>query len=224
MKAKLWLQTWADRIDAMVLRERVIVFAAMALVFLFLFWKIFSDPLSAKQRETARQLAQKQVDTRVLQDEVQKLLGHQAIDPDAPRRAQLEDLQKKVAEADARLASKQSELLPPDRVPALLEEMLSRERGLKLVGLKSLPATPLFEEKTASAAGGKAPRLQVFRHGVEITVRGSYFDMLKYLNELEQLPLRMFWRDVEISADEYPIITMKLSVYTLSLDRSWVVV
>ena len=219
---KQWLQTWSERIDAMALRERVIVFSAMALVLLFLFWKLFSDPLSERQRDVARQLAQKQVDTRVLQDEVQKLLGQH--DPDTKLRAQVDELRKKVAEADARLASKQSELLPPDRVPALLEEMLSRERGLQLVALKSLPAAPLFEEKTAKAAGGKAPLLQVFRHGVEITVRGNYFDMLKYLSELEQLPLRMFWRDVEISGDEYPVITMKLSVYTLSLDRTWVVV
>jgi hypothetical protein len=34
----------------------------------------------------------------------------------------------------------------------------------------------------------------------------------------------MFWRDIDLDASAYPLITMKLGVYTLSLDRTWVVV
>ena len=223
---KQWWHKWSERIDAMVLRERAIVFFAAALVLLFLFNAVLSGPVTDRQRQVARQLAQKQLDTRQIQEQVQLLLGQRVQDPDAERRAHIEQLKQRVVEIDARLAEKQHELVAPDRVPGLLEEMLRRERKLELVDLRSLPPAALFENQAQPAGtdGTAVPALQVYRHGVELTVRGNYFDLVRYLGDLEQLPLRMFWREVDISGDAYPIITMKLSVYTLSLERTWVVV
>lgn len=223
---KQWWHKWSERIDAMVLRERAVVFFAAALVLLFLFNAVLSGPVTDRQRQVARQLAQKQLDTRQIQEQVQLLLGKRAQDPDAERRTHIEQLKQRVAEIDARLAEKQHELVAPDRVPGLLEEMLRRERKLELVDLRSLPPAPLFKNQAQpTGAGGTAvAALQVYRHGVELTVRGNYFDLVRYLGDLEQLPLRMFWREVDISGDAYPIITMKLSVYTLSLERTWVIV
>ncbi|HKO87582.1 MAG TPA: hypothetical protein VJU83_03590 [Burkholderiales bacterium] len=221
-------QMWADRLDGMSLRERVIVFFATTFILLFILKMLFSDPVTDRQKEIARDIAQKQVDARQIQDEVQKILGPRPDDPDNARQERIKELQAQVAALDARLAAKQRELVPPEEVTGMLEEMLRRERKLDLVGLRSLAPEPIFdEEKLTTAEDGtqtKTPRLQVYRHGVEVTVRGSYFDLLRYLDDLEQMPLRLFWRDVVIDGDDYPVITMKLSVYTLSLERSWVVV
>lgn len=221
-----WWQRWSERIDAMALRERAIVFVAAALVMLFLFFSLFGNPVTDRQRQIARQLAQKQADTRALQGEVQNLLGSRTQDPDAPKRERLEALKKRIAEVDARLAAKQRELVPPEQIPALLEEMLRRERKLDLVDLRSLPTVALFSEKEGSGEAAAAARagLQVYRHGVEVTVRGGYFDLMRYLSALERFPLRMFWKDVDLAATDYPMITMKLTVYTLSLERAWLVV
>jgi MSHA biogenesis protein MshJ len=135
-------------------------------------------------------------------------------------------LKRRIAQIDARLGEKQRELVPAERIPGLLEEMLRRERKLELVGLRSLPPVALFGDKDDTGEATTAARagLQVYRHGVELTVRGSYFDLLRYLSALEQLPLRMFWKEVDLATTEYPTITMKLTVYTLSLERAWVVV
>jgi MSHA biogenesis protein MshJ len=59
---------------------------------------------------------------------------------------------------------------------------------------------------------------------VEITVKGSYLDLLNYVGELEKLPLRMYWTKIDVAVDVYPEVTMKLAVYTLSLDKNWMVV
>ncbi len=221
-----WWQRWSERIDAMVLRERAVVFVAAALVVLFLFFSLFGNPVTDRQREIARALAQKQADTRALQGEVQKLLATRTQDLDAPKRERLAALKRRVAEIDARLAEKQRELVPPDRIPALLEEILRRERKLDLVDLQSLPAVPLFSDKEGSGEAAAAARagLQVYRHGVQVTVRGGYFDLLRYLAALERFPLRMFWSEVDLAATDYPTITMTLTVYTLSLERAWLVV
>jgi MSHA biogenesis protein MshJ len=225
---KQWWQKWSDRLDAMSLRERAIVFFAAALVVVFIFQSLLGGPTTDRQRQIARQLAQKHADTRALQDEVQKLLGARTQDPDAGRRAQIEALKKQIADVNARLADKQRELVPADRIPGLLEEILRRDRKLELVDLHSIPAVPLFGEsdkagEVAAAAAARAG-LQVYRHGVEVTVRGNYFDLMHYLDNLEKLPLRMFWREVDVATTNYPTITMKLTVYTLSLERAWLVV
>lgn len=222
---QLW-HKWSERIDAMMLRERAIVFFAAALVLLFLFDAMLSGPVTDRQRKVARQLAQKQMDTRRIQEQVQLLIGRHRQDPNAEQRAQIEELKQRLAEIDVQLAEKQHELVAPDRVPGLLEEMLRRERGLQLVDLRSLPPEPLFENQagSTSADGTAVATLQAYRHGVELTVRGGYFDLVRYLDDLEQLPLRMFWRQIDIDGEAYPRITMKLSVYTLSLERTWVVV
>jgi MSHA biogenesis protein MshJ len=104
--------------------------------------------------------------------------------------------------------------------------MLRRERNLDLVDLRSLPAVALFGEKDDSPEAVAAARagLQVYRHGVEVTVRGTYFDLVRYLNDLERMPLRMYWKEIDVAATDYPAITMKLTVYTLSLERAWLVV
>jgi len=223
---KQWWQRWSERIDAMVLRERAIVFVAAGLVAMFLFFALLGNPLTDRERQIARQLAQKQVDTRAIQEQVQKLLGSRGGDPDAARRARIDELKRRIAQVDAHLGVKQRELVPAERIPGLLEEMLRRERKLELVGLRSLPPVALFGDKDDTGEATTAARagLQVYRHGVELTVRGSYFDLLRYLSALEQLPLRMFWKEVDLATTEYPTITMKLTVYTLSLERAWVVV
>jgi|SRR4051812_14209008 len=223
---KQWWQRWSERIDAMALRERAIVFVAAALVSLFVFFALLGNPVTDRERQIARQLAQKQVDTRAIQEQVQKLLGSRGDDADASRRARIDELKRRIAQVEVRLAEKQRELVPAERIPALLEEMLRRERQLELVGLRSLPTVALFGEKDATDQAAMAGRagLQVYRHGVELTVRGSYFDLLRYLSALEHLPLRMFWKDADVTTADYPTITMKLTVYTLSLERAWVVV
>jgi len=38
---------------------------------------------------------------------------------------------------------------------------------------------------------------------------------------LEKLPWRMFWSRATLAAAEYPRVTLKVTIYTLSLDKAW---
>ena len=223
---KAWARQWSARIDAMALRERAIVFCSAATILLFIYFWALGTPMADRLRSLSREVTKKQADTRAVQTEVGKLVGEGSKDPNAPYLARIADLKARVAAADARLAERQQGLLPPDRVPALLEEMLRRDRRLELIELRSLAAAPMFPEKTPADGGATEAtnRIRVYRHGVEITVRGSYFDLLRYLTALESQSIRVFWKDIDIATVDYPRIAMKLTVYTLSLERSWVVV
>jgi MSHA biogenesis protein MshJ len=225
--------------EAASLRERVMVFAAVAVVLIALLNALLIEPEFLKQRRLSREVAQTQNEIRVMQEQLQAMARARQADPDAVNRARLETVRARIAEMDATLAEEQRKFAPPERIGALLEEMLSRNRRLQLVDLRTLPAVALGQngtpaapspaaakpaaEKPAAAkpAGAGGP---IYRHGVEITVSGSYLDLLAYLRDLEKLPNQMYWGKLDLSVATHPQVTLKLSVYTLSLDLAWLIV
>lgn len=243
MIKRLW-QQYAAKVDAATLRERVMIFAGAAVVLIALLNALLIEPEFIKQRKLAREVAQRQGEVRLMQEQLQKMALARQADPDQAARRQLEKLRRQVAEIDARLAEEQRKFAPPERIGALLEEMLSRNRKLQLVDLRTLPVAALARsgeadksrekpaaEKPASGASGtsstsgtSAARGPIYRHGVEITVTGSYLDLLAYLRELEKLPNQMYWGKLDLNVAVYPQVTLKLSVYTLSLDLAWLIV
>ncbi|HEX5364876.1 MAG TPA: agglutinin biogenesis protein, partial [Gallionella sp.] len=69
------------------------------------------------------------------------------------------------------------------------------------------------------SAGG-VPRL-IFRHAVQITVRGSYLELLNYLAALEKLPTQMLWGEVKFAVERHPDAVLTVTLSTLSMDKTW---
>jgi MSHA biogenesis protein MshJ len=64
----------------------------------------------------------------------------------------------------------------------------------------------------------------VYKHGLELTVEGSYLDLLAYQLRLENLPWRMFFARTSVNSLDYPKVFMTITLYTLSLEEAWLVV
>lgn len=214
------LARYAERIDAMTLRERITVFGAAAAVLILILYGAMISPTLERQRRMGAEITRQQAAQRDLNSEIQKILKASQVDPDAATRARLAEIKTRIAENERTLTDLNARLAPPDRIRGLLESLIARERGLELVELKTLPLAPLLP----TADGALAPESQVYRHGVELTVRGTYLELLRYLEGLEDLSVRMYWGRVEVAATDYPTVTMKLTVYTISLDRAWITV
>ena len=88
----------------------------------------------------------------------------------------------------------------------------------------AFPDVPFVGMEPAVKPAAPTGSGQIYRHGVEIAVSGSYLDLLAYLKDLEKLPNQLYWGKLELSAAAYPQVTLKLSVYTLSLNLAWLVV
>lgn len=86
-------------------------------------------------------------------------------------------------------------------------------------------AAPVAAPAAADVALGPAviPKAGslLYRHGVEITVRGNYLDMIDYMAALESLPTQLFWGGAKLEVDDYPSARLTLTMYTLSLDPTW---
>jgi MSHA biogenesis protein MshJ len=208
---------YAERIDNATLRERVLLFAAAALIVIFVVNATLIQPLRDTQRRLGADIAQKEAELRTIQGGLQRMMQAQRVDPDARNRERIAQLQLEVNSLEASIAEEQRRFTPPQRMRQVLEEMLERGKRLQVLDMKTLPASDL------SATQGQSGR-RVFRHGMEITLAGSYLDLYAYLHGLEALPTQLYWGRAEMSVAEYPVATLKLTVYTLSFDQAWLVV
>lgn len=239
-------QRWqhlAARIDVLSRRERIILFALAALVLVVAFNSLVLDPLFVRQRALSQQISADQEQVARLQAEIQQAVRQQN-DPDAANRSRLADLTAQTDSLQARLQTLEHSLVPPEKMPGLLEDILQRYGALQLQSLKTLPVTSLSQAvarerqsaegvsqpiaaTTSEADPASAPTSvlsaddAVYSHGVEIVVQGSYLQMLHYLQALEKMPWQVFWGKVALTVDDYPQATLTLTLYTLSMDKRW---
>ncbi|MCX7164933.1 MAG: hypothetical protein NTV11_01500 [Rhodocyclales bacterium] len=240
-----WTQ-WVAKFAALTRRERAIVAAAAMLGGGFLIFDFGIDPFLLKAGSASRTEAAAR--TELVQQQTQlALLTAQNADPDAGNRGRLAKAKQELAAVSERLAIFEAGMVPPARMQAFLEGLLARNRAIELLGLRTLPVTLVgartAPEKTEAAAGASAQNAKdpgkdasaqggaaatsgdgIYQHGIEIRLAGSYNDLLNYLAELERMPQRLMWNSVNFTVEKHPRNVMVLRVYTLSLDRNWLVV
>ncbi|HUV99799.1 MAG TPA: type II secretion system protein GspM [Gallionella sp.] len=212
-------------IDELSLRERTMIFVAAAFVVISLINVLLIDPLLARQKLLSSQVAQRQEKMKELQAQMQNILQAKKDSEHSPLRERLAQLKQQLKEQDNYLQSRTDRLVEPDKMADLLKKVLENNGSLQLVELKTLPVSPLIEtpkgvaaDTTGSQTGSQR---QIFKHGVQITVRGGYLDMIRYVTALEKLPEQMFWGEASLSVEKYPDSLFTLTLYTLSLDKTW---
>jgi MSHA biogenesis protein MshJ len=211
------LTRFAERIDNLSLRQRVIIFFALALVLTFAVNRMLIEPLRARDKVLAADMAQQHSDLATLQAQVQRMVQGNAADPDAENRGRRNALRDEMRRLNTRIVEEQRRFTPPDRMRGVLGELLERNRNLALIDLKTLPVVPVAGQRLGATGG-------MYRHGIELTVRGSYDELYEYLRALEKLPSQLYWSRAELSVDAHPALILKLTVHTLSFDRAWLVV
>ncbi|RJG06397.1 MSHA biogenesis protein MshJ [Noviherbaspirillum cavernae] len=226
------------KVDALSLRERAIIFAMAALILITLINTALLDPLYAKQKQLTQGIKKDQTTMAGMQVQIQQKMAVHEADPNKANKAQLQQLKQQTAQMQDALRDMQKGLVSPDKMSALLEDLLKQNRALRLVSLKTQPAFSLAEQasveakliesalatikdKGSSQSGGKLAADTVYKHDVEIVVQGGYFDIMNYLAQLEAMPWHLFWAKATLNVYEYPKTTLTLTLFTLSLDKKW---
>lgn len=220
-------QAWnrlCARFDALARRERIMVFfgalAAVALVG----YQLLVDPYLARQATAMKSLAQaRQSHKEILAKLATDLAPSRQ--PDHQARIDLENARARLAKANSRFEAVHATLVPPGRMAALVESVLRGERGLQMVAMTTLPPTPVTTKPEAALEAKPAPGAQeatgLYKHGLQVTVRGGYAELLRYLERLEKLPQKMYWGRVVLATEEHPASRLQLTVYTISFGRRW---
>ena len=210
----------AARIDALTLRERVLLFAASAAGIVFLAWFFGLKPVFARQQALQRQIVQQQNHIEGIDNEVRVRVEAAQVDPDAPAREQLAAVRGETEALAGSLRAMQNGLVAPERMAPLVETILRAHGRLQLVSMRTLAVEPVGGAQPAAAAATPDAAL-LYRHGIEVTVRGNYLDMIGYMAALESMPTQLFWGRARLEAETWPTSRLTLSLYTLSLDAKW---
>lgn len=205
---KLYWQRIAARINDMTLRQRAMLFATISLVVVALAYTALIDPVLVRQKRLIERTKLDQSQLAAVRAQIESLLKEQETGKKDPEQTALRELEQRVAEAEQALAAKRQGFTAATRLPMLLKDLLGQGRPVQLEALRVLPG--------AQVGGGA----ELYRHGVEMTLRGTYFDLLQYLADLEKLPAGLLWGSAELQVEQYPQVKLTLQVHTPSSQRS----
>jgi MSHA biogenesis protein MshJ len=225
-----YLKTWQVRFDGMSLRERAgIVAAALVLVYFFMELGLF-NPEAARAKALTRRIEAQQVELAAVRKEIGALTELLMHDPNVKELAQIESMKNSIAQADALIGQLDSN---SPQVSAVVKELLAGSSGLTLVSLKTLPVSTVFQSKAAPVAAPAKPAADakdaapkpaapprpaaaIYRHGIDISIRGNYLALLPYLERLQKYPKPLFWGDASLSVQDYPEGVLNFKVYAMS--------
>lgn len=223
MKAlrRLWARA-AGRYAALSRREQMLLAAVLVLAPLLIADSLLLEPQRKRILASERSITQQSAAANDLQNQVATLQQQLQLDPDAAAKSQIAALQGEQQRLEAELLAMGSHLVRPEEMNGLLERLLARHAGLRLLSLKTLKPESVLGGKPGAAMDKPAgERFDLYRHGVEIRVEGSFAELQSYLEQLEQSPQRLLWEQLQYQVGDYPKAEMTLMVYTLSADRSW---
>ena len=221
----------AARFDALAKRERYLVMVAVYGGVLLIGWTALIDPALSRVRIAERAIIDQRSQLAALGAQTQALQSP-AQNPEVQAGAELAELKKQLNALYARYAALGGELVPPQRMARLLEEMLGHKSRVRLLSLRTLPVAPVLDRSADAGAVASAATVAatasapagLYKHGVEIKLEGSYAELADYLARLEKSPQKLLWSGATLSAENHPKLVLTLTVFTLSLDRTWLIV
>ncbi|MBL8534622.1 MAG: type II secretion system protein M [Betaproteobacteria bacterium] len=213
----------AARLDRLANRERMLVFAGgLALIFLVV-WAGAIDPVARQTRKVRTELASASNTAGAFEEQRVALEARSREHPDDALKAKVNELDGLIGTLEADIGARSSSLVAPERMPALVRDLVARSPGIELRAMRTLPAAPLLEQekgdKDAHANAGEAGGL--FKHGIELTVQGAYPALVDYCSRLQAMPVRVVWSQTRVDASAFPRVSMTLTLFTLGLDRTW---
>ncbi|MGL4317259.1 MAG: type II secretion system protein GspM [Pseudomonas sp.] len=192
-----------------------------------LYLLLVGDPqgVSLSKREAAVSAAKtRQVEAA---NAIAELQGKLDADPNRAYRSALLAASASREELIKQIDQETDELVTPEKMREVLDDLLHKQAGLRLVGLESfsepvqLPAVP-----AATASGEKvaAAPVVLYRHGLVLKLEGGYFDLLGYLQAIQNSPWKLNWDSLDYQVGEAGPgkAQISLKLYTLSSKAGWV--
>jgi MSHA biogenesis protein MshJ len=134
-----------NRINAMDLRRRLLVFAAAVALLIDLVYSFALAPMYSRQNALKTELIQQHARVAELDAEMAKVALAFEHDPDALARKQLAAVKQESEQLSKGLIAMERGLVAPDRMVPLLQKIMGAHAGLKLISLRKLPVEGLSE-------------------------------------------------------------------------------
>ncbi|UIP28254.1 type II secretion system protein GspM [Photobacterium sp. TLY01] len=207
----IW-STLVTRFDALNRREQWLVAVTGWLMLVLVGYQLLLEPIQQSLTSLTRQQQSVQASLIKNDGDLVRIRRQLSSDPDQVLDEKIRQLQGSNARLDNELQERVASLVTPVQMAALMEQVLQHSQRLKLVSLESLPPAQLINGEDAG----------YYIHPVRLTLRGRYFDLVDYLQQLEALPVKYYWRSLDYQVDKYPLSDIQLDVYTLGESKDFI--
>ncbi|SHI05488.1 hypothetical protein [Ferrimonas marina] len=202
-----WWQKVDGAFTALSQRERVMLMGALLVAVVLASMSFWVEPMQAQHRSLTARLAQAEQDNLALSQEITLVEHKLEQDPNGPLQQELSQLNRRLERQQQALEQELVDLILPEQMAGSLAMLLGRAEGVQLVHLNILPSQQLVPE------GG------LYRHGVQLELAGSYFDLMGALERMEQLEQRFYWRQLSYRVTDYPEARLQLQLDTLGTEE-----
>ena len=206
-------------------REKYLVLFAGVIITYLLISAILFDTNQSQLDRINRSVTQLKSSNSTLTLETAKAQVELANDPNKDLDKQIAIFQEKLNGMDNELLSLTNELITPDKMRVALQDMLHLTPGIELVAMSSIAPEPLIKDqlrtkKANSEEAGQA--IDLYRHTIQLTLEGSYFQLRDYLKNIEGLSWSFYWHEFDYSVTEYPKATLNIQMYSLSTTKEFI--
>jgi MSHA biogenesis protein MshJ len=200
-------QQLAARIDGLSLRERVFLFLVVIVCVLALADAVWLSPAQMAYRQATQRVAGQGLELKRLRDELQGMA--QLVDPTKAVRDEIAeiDLRLEAVNADIHAVAPQAEGGPA--IEQALVQFLRRQEGLTLLNT----GTAKRDMPVAAATGGASA---LSRRALELSVSGSYAELVRYIQTLETALPTLRWGTLHLNATKQPP-ELELQVYVVGV-------
>jgi MSHA biogenesis protein MshJ len=208
------------RIDTLTLRERGILFIALAALLFVLIDGVLIGPQERQQKQLLGSISKVRSEIAKLEQQKVEIIRRHSEDPNAEELAQLARLQLAAKQAEEQIKGAIAGLIEPQEMARALQGVLKEQHQLNFIRISNLGATPLLDPSAEDSQD--KPEAGIYKHTMRIELEGSFERSRDYLRTLEQLPWKFHWESVELEVIEYPRVRVVITVNTLSLSEGWI--
>lgn len=202
-----------EQFNALSSREKIILLATFSIVLWGVWDNFFYQPLTNSHNQLKSELSAVKEQIAEKRNIASQLEVTGKADPNLLNKQKLDQIKNKLKHSKSQLGIGEKAFVSAHLMIEVLHDMLQQSSGLKLIKLESLPVTSLTKNDQEHSG--------VYRHGLTITLSGSYLNTLKYLQSLEALPWKFSWDRIDYQVKKYPLAETTLRVYTLSFEENW---
>lgn len=227
MKA-LW-QDYSAKFLTISAREQYLVLLTGLIAITFIFFNLFIDEKGMKIDSLTKQIKQTNNSVQSSQTTINILQQSLAKDPNVAIQKQIAQYEEKLASVDSELLLLTSDLINPIQMRYALIDLLKTQPSVSLLSFEVMAAQPMTAANQSTDNNEEAENkrtgehsLTLYKHGIKLKLKGSYFKLRDYLSQLEKMQWTFFWQEFDYQLIEYPNSELSIEMYSLSTQKEFI--
>ncbi|MGR6860557.1 type 4a pilus biogenesis protein PilO [Aliivibrio salmonicida] len=207
-----WIKV-KEAFSALSLREKILIILVGWVAVIFISSNVIIEPKVLEHQKAEQDVIRITDSISSLKQQVELAQLRLQKDPNVDINKQYQALTVQSQELAELLSNRVAALVSPAQMAQLLEVVLQKSSKLALTSMRTLPSERLLDENNKAG---------YYIHPIKLVLSGNYFDIETYLSNLEELPVKYYWRNFRYEVKQYPIAELTIEVYTLGSSKGFI--